>query len=458
MYGRLKSIVYEFVGLKPGQSVPQRVHTAIEEQQNISEKLVGWIQLAVVLTFGTLYTVSPKTFNPDTPFEPVPFVLGAYFIFTIIRLILSYKIRLPGWLISFSIVADILLLFGTIFSFHIQYMQPPSFYLKAPTLLYIFIFIALRSLRFEAKYILLSGLVAAMGWAVMVGYVIKEDDMHNMVTRDYVYYLTSNSVLLGAEFDKIISILLVSFILALATLRGRVLLVQAVTQSQAAQSLSRFFSDDLANQIKTAESEANIGDVVSRDASIMNVDIRGFTPLTKRSTPEEQIELITQYHARIVPIISGYGGHVDKFTGDGIMAYFGVLVASNTHAFDALMAMEKIIEASDQWNKERLEQGLDPVVIHASCASGEIVFGVIGEEHRLEYTVIGDAANVSAKMEKQTKKEGVRAIATLSTLTSAVQQGYETAEQNWEVRHARNVDGVDHPLDVIVLKENHEVS
>ncbi|WP_417795678.1 adenylate/guanylate cyclase domain-containing protein [Terasakiella pusilla] len=445
--------IKEWLGITAHDNLPARVEQAMIDQQNTSEQLIGWIQLGVVLTFGTVYAISPKTFHPDATFAPVPYVLSLYFLFTVFRLVLSYRMRLTGWMIGLSIVADILLLFGTIFSFHLQYMQPPSFYLKAPTVLYIFIFIALRALRFEARYILLSGLAAVVGWGFMVGYVVYADDMHNMVTRDYVHYLTSNSVLIGAEFDKMMSIILVSLILGLAIVRARSLLVQAVSQTQAAQSLSRFFSQDLANQIKSSECDAAIGDVVSREASVLNVDIRGFTPLTKRSTPEEQIALITQYHARIVPVISAYNGHVDKFTGDGIMAYFGVLAESDSHGADALRAMEEIIKASDRWNVERVAEGLEPVVIHASCASGPIVFGVIGEEHRLEYTVIGDAANVSAKMEKQTKSEGVRAIATRETLEYAVKQGYTNAQARWELRPNSRVAGVDQPMDIIVLKE-----
>lgn len=447
--GSIKALL----GISAEEKLPARVEQAIIDQQNVSERLIGWIQLGVVLTFGTLYAISPKTFHPDAVFAPVPYVLSLYFLFTVFRLVLSYRMRLTGWMIGLSIVADILLLFGTIFSFHLQYMQPPSFYLKAPTVLYIFIFIALRALRFEARYILLSGLAAVVGWGVMVGYVVYADDMQTMVTRDYVHYLTSNSVLIGAEFDKMVSISLVSLILGLAVVRARSLLVQAVAQSQAAQSLSRFFSKDLANQIKSSECDAAIGDVVSRQASILNVDIRGFTPLTKRSTPQEQIALITQYHAHIVPVISHFNGHVDKFTGDGIMAYFGVLAESDSHGADALRAMEDIIKASDRWNEERAADGLEPVVIHASCASGPIVFGVIGEEHRLEYTVIGDAANVSAKMEKQTKIEGVRAIATRETLEYGERQGYSTAQERWELRPNRAVAGVEQPMDIIVLKE-----
>ena len=81
----------------------------------------------------------------------MPYALAAYFGFTVLRLGLAYRGRLPGWLLSLSVVIDMALLMGLIWSFHLQYHQPPSFYLKAPTLLYVFIFIALRALRFEAR-------------------------------------------------------------------------------------------------------------------------------------------------------------------------------------------------------------------------------------------------------------------------------------------------------------------
>jgi len=103
----LRALLCRFIGDDDDRKIPKRVQDAIIEQQNVSEQLVGWIQLAVVLTFGTLYAVSPKTFRMDAPFEPVPYVLSLYFGFTLIRLYFSYRMRLPGWVISLSIVADI---------------------------------------------------------------------------------------------------------------------------------------------------------------------------------------------------------------------------------------------------------------------------------------------------------------------------------------------------------------
>lgn len=148
--------------------LPERVSRVIQTQQDASERVIGWSQLVIVLLFGTLYAVSPKTFTSDVPFTPVPWALGSYLIFTVLRLYLAYRGRLPDTILYTSVVIDMTLLLGLIWSFHIQYLQPPSFYLKAPTLLYVFIFIALRALRFEARFVVFAGIVAAAGWGKSV--------------------------------------------------------------------------------------------------------------------------------------------------------------------------------------------------------------------------------------------------------------------------------------------------
>lgn len=130
--------------------MPARVPAAILAQQDASERLIGWFQLAVVLVFGLLYVASPKTFAADADFAPVPWALGVYFFFTVLRPALAYRGSVGPLILYISIVLDMCLLLGLIWSFHLQYEQPPSFYLKSPTLIYVFIFIALRP-RWRAK-------------------------------------------------------------------------------------------------------------------------------------------------------------------------------------------------------------------------------------------------------------------------------------------------------------------
>src|SRR4051812_5238611 len=128
----LRRLILPALGV-PAERLPDRVRRTIARQEEDSERLIGWVQLAIVLVFTVLYTVSPKTFDQrDAMFEPVPLALGGYALFTMIRLGLAYRKRLPDWFLYLSMVIDMALLMGLIWSFHIQYHQPASFYLKAP--------------------------------------------------------------------------------------------------------------------------------------------------------------------------------------------------------------------------------------------------------------------------------------------------------------------------------------
>jgi len=431
------------------QTLPERVKGAIRAQQDASEVLIGGVQLAVVIIFGTLWAVSPKTVSTEAAM-PVPITLAAYLVFTLIRLFLARRRRLPQWMLALSVVIDMALLLGLIWTFHIQYDQPPSFYLKAPTLLYVFIFIALRALRFEARFVILAGLVAASGWGLMILYVVFSDPASMMITRNYVTYMTSNSILLGAEFDKMVSILIVTAIIAVAIHRARLLLVRSVAEESAARELSRFFSPEIAERIKSSEEQITAGQGVFREAAILTVDVRGFTRMAQEHPADEVMALLTEYQRRVVPVVQANQGTIDKFLGDGILATFGAAAPSERPAAEALTAAAGILEAIGDWNREREAAGAEPVRIGAAVATGRVLFGAVGDETRLEYTVIGDAVNLAAKLEKHTKAEGVRALTTLVAYERAIAEGYRFAGK-LDLRRRRPVDGVEDPVDLVVL-------
>ena len=431
--------------------LPERVLSVIQAQQAASERLIGWFQLAIVVLFGLLYAVSPKAFSPDVRFTPVPWVLTFYLLFTMLRLLLAHRGRVPDAILYASVVIDMGLLLGLIWSFHIQYMQPPSFYLKVPTLLYVFIFIALRALRFEARFVVAAGLVAAVGWTVLAVYAAYATGGMDMITRDYVLYMTTNSILIGAELDKIVSILTVTAIIAVAITRARRLLVRAVAERTAAQDLSRFFSPEIAQRITASEQEITAGRGQAREAAILNCDIRGFTQFATTVEPDELIATLTEYQHLILPIVQKHGGSIDKFMGDGIMATFGAAISVPTYAADALRSTDEIMEATVAWNAQRETDGRQVLRICAAVATGRIIFGAVGDESRLEYTVIGDAVNRSAKLEKHTKVEKVHALTDSAAYEVAIAQGYRPAAEP-ERRPQRGIEGLDGPVDLVVLR------
>ncbi len=387
-------------------ALPERLMVAIRDQQERSEILISVIQLLVVSIFGLLYIISPKTFSDEATFAPVPWVLCIYLLFSLIRFRLSVKRILPDWMLYFSAVADITLLMGLIWSFHVQYQQPPSFYLKAPTLLYVFIFIAIRALHFDPRFVVATGLSAATGWGIMMLYVLFSDPVDMMITRDYVEYLTSNSVLIGAEFDKIISILMVTGVLALALRRARKLLFDSVIEGSAARDLSRFVPEAVAQQVTRSEEGATTGKGEVNETTILFTDIEGFTAISETLAPEQLIAALNEYFTLISKPIDDCGGVISQFQGDAVLATFNVPKPDANHASNAVKAALGIQRA--------LEGKLfgDGVSFNTRIGinSGPVVGGLVGSGDRVGYTVHGDNVNLTARLEQLNKDYGTRII------------------------------------------------
>ena len=386
--------------------LPGRVRDAIRRQQDSSEIVVGWIQLSIVVTFSILYALSPNPYTADTVFASEPWVLGVYLLFTLVRVVLAHRRALPNWLLYVSVIVDMLLLLALIWSIHIKYGQPASFYLKVPTLLYVFIFIALRALRFEARYVLLAGAVAAGGWLLMVLYAARIVPDNPMITRDYVQYMTSNSILLGAEFDKVISVLIVTGILAVAITRARNLLVRSVVESTAAAELSRFVPSEVAAQLKASETriEAGAGDV--RETTIFFNDLEGFTTLSEGMSPVELISTLNEYFSAVTEPIVRHGGVINQYQGDAILATFNLPKAHEDHAAGAVRAA---IEIQHILASRTFGAGLR-LVSRVGINTGIVVGGLVGAQDRLGYTVHGDDVNLAARLEALNKEHGTRII------------------------------------------------
>ena len=432
--------------------LPERVRARVARDQAQSEVLIGWVQMTGIVLFAVLYAATRKTFPEDAMLEPVPWALGAYFGFTVIRLVLAHSGRLPNWMIVISIVVDMTVLLITIWSFHIQYGQPPGFSLKPPTMLYLFVLIALRTLRFDPRYVVMAGVAAVAGWAILVVYAISVSDMPSAVTKDYVHYLRSTDILIGGEVDKILAIVLVTCILVIALTRARRQLVRAVAEGQAAQDLYRFFSPEIAERITRAEDAVQPGEGVLRDAAILFVDLRGFTATSERVGPGATIGMLSRYQSHVVPAAQKHGGTIDKFMGDGVMITFGASVPTESYAADALRAALEIDDAMQAWNGRRASRGQRLLAWGMGLATGPVVFGAVGYESRLEYTVVGNAVNLAAKLEKHCKPAGVRIVATADMLALAGEQG--APGDAFALREARTVEGVPEPLTLGVLGEN----
>jgi class 3 adenylate cyclase len=148
-------------------------------------------------------------------------------------------------------------------------------------------------------------------------------------------------------------------------------------------------------------------DGVEVDVSIMFCDVPNFTPFSERASAPEIVTALNALFETLVPIIGRHGGHVDKFIGDGLLAVFGAPQRVPDHADRALAAGLEILDAV-----ERSDMALE---VRLGINSGRVVAGSIGGAGRLNFSVIGDAVNVAARVEAATRTTGDELLLTRAT-------------------------------------------
>lgn len=415
MKARIRKLYDWLEGSTLTASLPQRVQDTILARQHASEILIGWVQLTFILTMAVLYAVSPKAFSEQTMFAPVPWAIAAYLAFTLARLALAYRRALPRALLVVSVILDMTLLLGLIFSFHLQYEQPAAFYLKSPTLLYVFVFIAIRALRFDPGYVVLSGVVAAGGWLLLAGYAVIHAPPQMGITRDYAEYLTSNRILLGAEFDKIISIIAVTAVLTLGMARARAHLVESAAEHSAAEDLSRFLPTEVAERLKRASTRLEAGHCEAGEATIVYLDIESFTRIGEQLAGSELVDTLNDFFAAVAEPIDRHGGVICQFQGDAILASFNVPRPDPDHARSALAAAAEIITLT---RDRRFGHGVT-LNVRVGVNTGAVVGGLVGTPRQVGYTVHGNNVNLAARLEQLNKTTHTRLLVAESTVRMA---------------------------------------
>ncbi len=133
------------------------------------------------------------------------------------------------------------------------------------------------------------------------------------------------------------------------------------------------------------------------DATVLFVDIRGFTSLSENVDPEAVVDLLNDYLTRVTNAVIKYGGHLNKFLGDEAMAVFGAPLANPSHAEAAVRAALEIQQQMEDLNEKR-KMGQATIGVGVGVNSGEMVAGNLGSEKKMEYTVIGDNVNVASRL------------------------------------------------------------
>jgi len=173
-------------------------------------------------------------------------------------------------------------------------------------------------------------------------------------------------------------------------------------------AFSKYVSPDVIEEIMKDPSKLQLGG----DQKILTVqfsDIRSFTTYCENRTPEEVVAILNEYLDAMTKVIVEHKGTLDKYVGDEIMAVFGAPqyeppeISSKRAVICSMKMLERLGELHEEWK----ERGLEPLDIGIGVNTGEMITGNMGSELRMDYTVIGDAVNLAARVEALTRQFNV---------------------------------------------------
>lgn len=219
-----------------------------------------------------------------------------------------------------------------------------------------------------------------------------------------VFALILETLAGSAPFAKISTVLIIGAAMTTCLYaRHRIIdLIRSATNEQVRrQRLRRYFSPEVAEIVENQGDEALRGRRF--EISVLFCDLRDFTKLSDATDPQEVFELLNDYQARMTEQVFAHGGTLDKYLGDGLMAYFGAPVRQEDHADRALRCALAMHEALRHINMRRKTNGEPPLGMGIGIHTGPAIAGSIGTTTRREYTVIGATVNIASRLETLTK-------------------------------------------------------
>ncbi|MEO0632657.1 MAG: adenylate/guanylate cyclase domain-containing protein [Pseudomonadota bacterium] len=350
--------------------------------------------------------------SPATGFAYYFYLLEicAFIVLGGLQFLCAYK-RIYTLPLTYVFVAVDCLWLAFIFSYQLPSdpsALPPAIAMDTSRFLYFFMFLMQATFSFRPFLVLWCGLciVFARGgmwlWHLRLPDAYSDLDLAEQSIAAWLEAGTDlNFLFLRFAASEIIVVLLVSAGLAVVVKRSRSLVDNRLLAERRRANLARYFSPNVADRLNQSGSE--FATARQQNVAVLFADIVGFTKLCEKADAQEVIELLRGYHDRLGDAVFANNGTLDKYIGDGLMATFGTPDATPQDASNALNCAVDMLRALEAWNSERADAGLAPVQVGIGLHWGPVVVGDIGNDRRLEYTIIGDTVNTASRLEQLTR-------------------------------------------------------
>ena len=223
-----------------------------------------------------------------------------------------------------------------------------------------------------------------------------------------------------ANMIRIVMVFAAALILVLVARQGRLMLEKAVRETTLRLNLTRYLPRELA-PILTEQSFASFRVGRRIRVTLLFVDIRASSTLGETMDPTQLAIFISAFRRRVMRAAAQHGGVIDKFTGDGALILFGVPTESPDDPARALACGRTILRLIERWNAKRRFD--PPVRVGIGIHTGDVFCGVVGDEGRLEFTVLGETVNIAARIEQATKAASCDLLASYDVIVAAGENG-----------------------------------
>lgn len=171
---------------------------------------------------------------------------------------------------------------------------------------------------------------------------------------------------------------------------------------RAKANLSRYFAPEIVESLSAGS--GHLSTAKRKDLPVLFADIVGFTGMSEGVEPEETLELLREVHGWMSEVIFSFGGSIEGFVGDEVIALFGYPLDDAWAATNALRCANRLIETARLKNAERQKKDLSPVEIGVGLQWGPVVLGDVGTRDFVEFTVVGDTVNTASRLQKATRE------------------------------------------------------
>lgn len=218
-----------------------------------------------------------------------------------------------------------------------------------------------------------------------------------------LYWILANAAELSAIslVSAPIMLIMTAWMASALPLRQSRLIREAAEKQARRDRLALYFSPGVAEVI---EARDELGEGESCELSVLFCDIRGFTRLSEPMEARDVVKLLNDFHGRMVDAIFRHGGTLDKYLGDGLLAYFNAPVPQRDHAERSVRCALAMVTELDLLNREREARGEAVIGMGIGIHAGHAVVGNVGAAHRREFTAIGDTVNVASRLQHMTRE------------------------------------------------------